>query len=460
MVLRKQQQTDPPKKVNPTGRRGHKADGSKEIRMAGLPGRKEEESMKGLKTGFVVIAAALITFGLSGMAFAFHSGGVAECVGCHHIHDAAGGALLANTDASSTCLSCHDSTSASSYHISTAESVLGPGIPPGNRTPGGDFAWLKKTYTYNVRGLVTEEGQTHGHNIVAADFNYVADTTNLTNPGGAGEVDSTTFGCTDCHDQHGKLRRLSDGTFAVTGEPIIASGSYHNSPDPGGGLAVGAYRLLRGAGSAAGPSGVTFPILGNGAFNAVAPSSYNRTEAVTPTRVAYGQNTSDWCATCHEEMHSPVSTKLTHPTNQPLGTTVAGIYNSYVGSGDATGTSATSFDSIVPFQTDNSNDYTVMKALATPTVTTGPASSDRVMCLSCHRAHATGWEFMTRWDNEIEMIVIDGQWPGIDLAGEASNPKWSKGRTNAERAKAYNDKPASSYATYQRVLCNKCHAKD
>lgn len=61
--------------------------------------------MKSLRIGFIVFAAALITFGLSGMAFAFHSGGVAECTGCHALHDAASGSsLLVNTDASSTCL--------------------------------------------------------------------------------------------------------------------------------------------------------------------------------------------------------------------------------------------------------------------------------------------------------------------------------------------------------------------
>ena len=33
-------------------------------------------------------------------------------------------------------------------------------------------------------------------------------------------------------------------------------------------------------------------------------------------------------------------------------------------------------------------------------------------------------------------------------------------RTVAEREAAYNDIPATDYASYQRVLCNKCHAKD
>jgi hypothetical protein len=83
------------------------------------------------------------------------------------------------------------------------------------------------------------------------------------------------------------------------------------------------------------------------------------------------------------------------------------------------------------------------------------------MCLTCHRAHASGWEYASRWDNEIALIIVDGEWPGTDaVSAEAQLPQWAKGRTITERAKAYNDTAATDYATYQRVLCNKCHAKD
>ncbi len=418
--------------------------------------------MKGFKISFIVLAAALITYGLSGMAFAFHSGGVAECMGCHNIHDAkSSSALLAGTDVSSTCINCHGASGASSYHIATPDADMPAGTPPGNRTPGGDFGWLKKTYTYSPRTgtTVTEAGETHGHNIVAVDFSYVADGTNLTAPGG--DMASSDLSCNSCHDQHGKLRRLSDGTFAITGAPIISAGSYNNSPDPAAGQAVGAYRLLRGTGSEAGTGGKTFSAV----FNAVVPSTYNRTEAVTPTRVAYGAGISDWCSTCHPDMHSGTSSKMTHPVNETLGTDESANYNAYVGSGNMTGTSATSFDSIVPFQRDNlsgTTGYATLKAEAVNdgSVATGPASSDRVMCLSCHRAHATGWEFMTRWNNAGELIAVEGVWPGTDSANAtAALPKYAQGRTVAETTKAYND-TTMHYGSYQRSLCNKCHAKD
>jgi predicted CXXCH cytochrome family protein len=147
--------------------------------------------------------------------FAFHSGGVAECAGCHSMHSPAGSPLLARGDASSTCLNCHEhagDTGPSSYHISTAAVDMPDGIPPKQRTPGGDFGWVKKTYAYVLRGTpATDFGYTHGHNIVATDFGYVADPVNTTAPGGT--MVSADLSCISCHNPHSKTRRLNDGTL-------------------------------------------------------------------------------------------------------------------------------------------------------------------------------------------------------------------------------------------------------
>ncbi len=423
--------------------------------------------MKLLRLTLIVALAVAMTIALAPGAKAFHAGGVAECVGCHSMHSAVGTYLLTGTDASSTCLNCHENATGGSYHISTAESAIPAGSPPLNMTPGGDFAWLKKDYTWNPGWAPqSEDGETHGHNIIAADFNYDADSRPGHNLAPGGSFPNANLSCISCHDNHGGLRRLSDGTFARSAigfatDPIVASGSYNNSPDPVPGEAVGVYRLLRGAGDST--QGVTYV----GVFNAVVPSSYNRSEAATPTRVAYGDGASQFCATCHPDMHSDTpGVDLVHPINQNLGSTIANNYNAYVGSGDLTGSSATSYDSLVPFQSDNlsgSAGYTTMKAQANSdgSDVNGPTGSDRVTCQSCHRSHASGWMYMTRSDVEIELIAVDGQWPGTDAAAAPANDaKWAKGRTVAERTKAYNEKPATSYATYQRVLCNKCHAKD
>ena len=423
--------------------------------------------MKGLRIGLVVLTAALTLVGLTSTAYAFHSGGVAECAGCHNMHEATGLHLLEAVDASSTCLNCHEGSGG--YHVATPNAdTVTTGMT--NLTPGGDFGWIKKDYTWNPGWAPqNEDGDRHGHNIIAADpaFNYVQDATNVLSPGGA--YPRGLMACTSCHDPHAQGRRLADGNVAMTGAPIAASGSYPGG-EPTATTAVGLYRIL------AGPGYTTDSVTYDGAPVAKVPSSYNRSEDTTQTRVAYGwsdpaatgtsgqESWSEWCGTCHGAFHQngfDASTDLAHPTDGLLGATVAGNYNKYVGSGDWGNTVATSYLSLVPY-VENSSDYAFLatKAVNDGTVTTGPDANQRIGCLSCHRAHASGWEYALRWDYEIELIVVNGEWPGTDAVGEAGEAKWAKGRTQAERLAAYNDIPANTFATYQRSLCNKCHAKD
>lgn len=424
--------------------------------------------MHNVKWGFLVLAAVVLVLAWGGTAGAFHGGGVAECSGCHSMHGAkAGGSfLLVGIDQSSTCLTCHEhagDTGPSSYHISTAAADMATGVPPKQRTPGGDFGWLKKTYTFTVRGTTTtEDGASHGHNIVAGDFGYVVDPANATAPGGT--FPSSQLACNSCHDPHGQYRRKSDGTVAKTGAPIIASGSYATSSTPGyaeppaAGTALGAFRLLAGAGYTKG--GATF----NGVPAAKVPSTYNRSEATTQTRAVYGNATSgghaswgEWCSTCHGDMHSGGS--YVHPSDTNFGSTIAANYKTYVKSGDQTGDGTNGFTSLVPF-IENSADYAALASHAKndDTVLTGPASTDKVSCLTCHRAHASGWEKGLRFNIEGEYMVYNSLYPGTDTTPTV--PQFARGRTGAETQAAYYDRPVTQFASYQRVLCNKCHAKD
>jgi predicted CXXCH cytochrome family protein len=151
--------------------------------------------MKGLKVSLVIMARP-VNHRIKRNGISFHSGGVAECGGCHSMHNPIStDNLLIQADSSSTCLFCHQNsadTVANGYHVSTAPNSLGAGQAPLQRNPGGDFGWLKKTYTFTVRGTTTiEDGATHGHNIIAADFGYVVDPVNTASPGGT--FQSSTF---------------------------------------------------------------------------------------------------------------------------------------------------------------------------------------------------------------------------------------------------------------------------
>ncbi len=194
--------------------------------------------------------------------------------------------------------------------------------------------------------------------------------------------------------------------------PIIGSGSYNNSAQPLAGQAVGVYRLLRGLGARI--DGVTYP---NSVAIAVAPSTYNQSEATTMVRVAYGAtgvNTwGNWCGTCHADMHSSRQV-VTHPVDVALGNTIATNYNAYIASGDLSGNGQT-FTSLVPF-VENTGDYTVLASHARNdnSFMNGPSSSDKVTCLSCHRAHASGMMYGLRYDIEYEFMTKGGNYIGSD----------------------------------------------
>lgn len=425
--------------------------------------------MSRLLKSLLLTTALLLT--QAGGSAAFHDGGVASCIACHLMHgsDSApigGPSLLREQDASSTCLSCHEGRGDSgptSYHVSTPANELPFGVPPKQLTPGGDFGWLKKTYSWSPGAslpAVYSPGDRHGHNIVAADFLYSADSTHTAAPGGSYPADGLS--CISCHDPHGTYRRNVDGSISTSARPIIGSGSLASGPDPDAAGSVGVYRLLGGKGY------LPKSLIGGLAFiydppAAVAPDDYNRSEATMQTRVAYGAGMSAWCMNCHGDyavtMHTVVAPgsgeSEDHPVgvNGLLGPEIAAVYNSYVKSGDLSGLAATSYLSLVPFE-EGTASLTILKshARSDDSQLSGPdPATAQVTCLTCHRAHASGWDSATRWNTKTDFIVYGGSY------APAANPEYAQGRTEVEAARAYYDRPAAAFAPDQESLCNKCH---
>ena len=69
------------------------------------------------------------------------------------------------------------------------------------------------------------------------------------------------------------------------------------------------------------------------------------------------------------------------------------------------------------------------------------------MCLSCHRAHASGFAGMTRW-NVDDTFITNGS-AFVDTQGRG-----------ALLQAAYYGRAAGNFGAFQRSLCNKCHGKD
>lgn len=416
----------------------------------------------------LAVALALV----AGRTLAFHEGGAASCEGCHSMHGTpsgreAGAGLLAGSDPSSTCLQCHGGTTRGTYQVFTSN--IGPGVVPQQLTPGGDFAWLQRSFLWPDAkgGTVTSPGERHGHSVVANDWGFSADSTNRTAPGGFYPADQLT--CISCHDPHGGFRQLADGTVSSTGSPILASGSYGGAAlvQPGAGFSVGVYRLLGGAGYK--PRSFTVQPFSAPPPVALSPASYNRSERDADTRVAYGAGMSEWCQNCHTNIHvtsSQAAAAFKHPAGATARLATGGelnIYNQYIRTGVLTGVQSTSYTSMVPYEEGTtSRPVLAPRAVSDGSQTSGPTTGgENVMCLSCHRAHASGWDHALRWNMPASgTIVFGGAWPGIDGVGDARLPANAQGRLQAETQAAMYDRNSASYAAYQKTLCNKCHGQD
>jgi len=192
---------------------------------------------------------------------------------------------------------------------------------------------------------------------------------------------------------------------------------------------------------------------------AVAPLIYNRSEASTDTRVAYGKGMSEWCQNCH-----PLDRSHPAGANAILRREVVSNYNTFIGSGNYTGKQATAYTSLVPFE-EGSDDYALLSSHARidNSQMGGPnTGNENVMCLTCHRAHASAWPQMFRWNFKSDYIVVNGEYPGIDDAGteRGKDRRLNLGYTQQQVQAAYYDRPASMFAEWQKNLCNKCHPKD
>jgi len=441
--------------------------------------------MKLIKLSFIIAIAVMAIIGVSTTSYAFHAGGVASCESCHTMHNslnngvmsgtktttagAAGTAnpagsvayLLRGTDQSSTCLNCHEGPSLSSYHVSTDNATIlaAANRAPVNRGPGGDFGWLRAAA--NTTTSVSTSNR-RGHNIVALDFGYAADTQNTYAPGGS--YLASQLNCISCHNPHSQLRRTStDGSAALVkpaigtnAYPIVASGSATAAASVT--APVGVYRFLRGAGADQAPKSTPAVVFAADPPVVISPSTYNRSEGASDTHVAYGSGMSAWCANCHAAFYDSVGDSNIgnaghpHPTNKAIGATMAANYNAYIGSGNLSN-ATNGYSSLVPVE-QGTTDYAALATAATNTQNAGTYTAAdanaKVMCLSCHRAHATGFQNMARFNIAGNTTASNGTDYALasGLAGTAGT------------LAAYYERPATQFGASTKQLCNKCHNKD
>ncbi len=368
--------------------------------------------------------AGVLLMGLAPAAAAFHEGGVGFCEGCNDLHTVDGNpdGLLRGSDISSTCLRCHARAREPHNVLSDNGSSF---------TPGGDFYWLERSYLWTEgegEQVYSSPGHQHGHNVTAVDYGLTADAISAAAPGGS--YPAAELSCASCHDPHGQS--TGEGDLRL---PISGSGSYADaSPDD---AALGSYRLLGGLGYA--ESGTSFS---QAAPVALAPTDWTETDE---NHVDYGSGMSEWCANCHPGMHEGVAAQ--HPAGESarFSAETAEIYGSYVRTGDFSGSAAFSYLALVPFERGVAD-----PGLLDPGSSSGPeGGASNVMCLTCHRAHASAYPDIGRWDFTATMLVDSHPQDGD--VGAGPEDAWNS---------YYGRDITAEFGPYQRSLCNKCHAQD
>jgi hypothetical protein len=309
------------------------------------------------------------------------------CSNCHTMHNSQNGRPVAQDfDGSSfsftdtpkeglliySCLGCHSATNGATWQDSATKApIVFNTVEP----------------TYGVKGLaagnffyVSATVDDTGHNILATNPDGILDDTP---PGGSFPSGGSYAGrlrCSGTRGCHGHNGGQS-GDSAIDDETSALKGAHHGSDTPplNGDLSDVArnYRFLLG-------------IAGKEDSDWEQETSTSHNEYKGDTNFGVTNTISYLCSECHGNFHSSdgvgsASPWLRHPTDILLPQT--GEYATY----DPT----TTYNNLVPvayIDFDNPSRATAV-----------------VMCLSCHRAHASPWFKMMRWDYK--------GWPGSGTNG-------------------------------------------
>lgn len=317
---------------------------------------------------------------------AFHDGGVAECGGCHVLHNSRDGRpvdpgpgnnyQLLQGSASDVCLMCH---------ARDAGAVLGsnPLVPPPEKGAGNFVFLLEDNLNDGPDGRSAPiPGAAAGHNLVAPAHGLAADFRHAVAPGGT--FPSRELGCTSCHDPHGRA-----GFRMLHGPGPVQDGlALFTAPAP---VAIG-IDLLTG-------------------------------QEGRDDHTGYREGMSRWCGNCHGRFHDEGDPDFEHPVDETLDSDERDQYNRYDGDDNPRGGSqASAYLSEVPFE----------DAAADSGSRRGASLSSRIMCLSCHRAHASSAPAAGRWDFNVSRLADDGV-----VSGSWALP--------------------NPYGPSQGSLCRKCH---
>lgn len=315
--------------------------------------KKEETKMKRLLLAMCLVI--VVAFAFYGTANAI--GGV--CSNCHTMHNSQDGADVVVggpnnvlLKSSTECLGCH-----------TGAGV--PGAPlvdkaVGTMLSGGSFAdsvvGTSESKTHNVSDLAAGTFNAGDPDLNQATLNKA--------PGGVTLTSQLKCGGTNgCHGSHDAKVTSTDGLKG-----------FHHAPKT-------TYKFLQ---IATGNTGAGTDVIG------LTSTTYEATGGTAADHNVYGAGAtgiSMFCNNCHDKFHGTAADESggsaspwkRHPTDFTLTAAMASATISY---------------STTPFAFTSGD----IAGMSTTTTTGYTATLGQVMCLSCHRAHASQYDDMLRFD--------------------------------------------------------------
>ncbi|NDY41532.1 hypothetical protein G3N55_01515 [Dissulfurirhabdus thermomarina] len=332
--------------------------------------------------GAAVLFGAFLAFsvlGAPGVAVAKVQG---QCAQCHTMHNSQNGQSIVSTPngaliaTENGCIGCHTGTNTGAnnipYILSTSTPNYGATGTTGDTLAGGNF------YFVATAGNATDAA---GHNVAglaASDAQL-----GLTPPGGQALLSQLT--CAGVNGCHGDRTKADDFT--------AVSGAHHGDDSVLDGSTVAqSYRFLLGVTGIEDSDWEYQPTV-------TAHNQYNGYDRAQEADVD-NSTISALCAKCHGDFHSGAgdlgpsddgsmqSAWIRHPTDFDMGNVKNKEYGAYNG-GNST---AAPYSVVAPVGSDLDTVPGVQQTVF------DEADDAIVMCLSCHRAHATPYADALRWD--------------------------------------------------------------
>ena len=350
-----------------------------------------------------------------------------ECYNCHTMHNSQNGNGSLYTPGPNPSLLITDCVGCHSHGSETTTYTLGNTTVPivftraslneadyANTLAGGNFAYVNHDYG---NGSTDAENDSHGHNVFAGEPDDVLDVApgkrnGCTNTGSCHEGLSDTAptyaphaglsarqGCTKCHMVSDYNSPKGFHHTDDTQDPIV--GASLDDTD-------GYYRFLTGHHTSEGQG-----VCGiedddwQATKSATDHNEYLGKQAYLDNPATIGDGSplgnvmTGYCCGCHSDFHEQNEEAdgsgawLRHPSDAVIPST--GEYQYY-----------TVYDPLVPVARPNLTGWTGPSNTVTP-------GTDMVMCLSCHRPHATPYPDILRWDYE---KMVAGVGSGGALYGE------------------------------------------